>query len=153
MRLFWERCLERALLSSGKILPLSSDVGQVCVSVCVSVCVCILFPVYVHMYPLSCVRVCVCGSVCHYAAMWGSETFLCPGPASGHRRPLGQHREMMSPLGTVSSFAGRVSCMCVRMLVTMLMSCSLLHCRLEKRICAKTRGLFFPLLVYLQHVI
>lgn len=48
-------------------------------SLFVLVRVCVLFPVYVHMYPLSCVHACVCGSVCHYAAMWGSETFCAQG--------------------------------------------------------------------------
>lgn len=101
-------------------------------SVCLSPCVHLVSCICTYVSSSLCVHACVC--LCHCAAMRESEPFLCPRPASGHQRPLGQHRGVMSSVGDSVKFCRESLvlplCVCVIVLVTALfMRCSLLHCR------------------------
>lgn len=130
---------------------------------------CVLVFVCVCVHVISCcihAHLIVCSSlfVCHCAAMWGSEPFFCPGPASGHQRPLGQHRWLMSSVGDSIKFCREslVLCcslwLCIRVCVCMCVShCSVyellssaLHQILsEKRLCYNCSTFFYLFLVYL----
>lgn len=113
----------------------------VCVSVCARTCYFLLY-----LCPSHCVLMFMC------AAMWGSEPFLCPGPACRHQQPLGQHRWMMSSVGDSVRFCREtlVSCLCIRVCMCFshcsvyeLLSSALHQTLREKRLCVTTTSLFF----------